>query len=1063
MSKYNTSIDIGKRKSISITAKSISPSSKVLEFGPAYGDLTKYLKDELGCYMAIVEIDENSGKVASQYADNFLIGEEQGDIEKFIWCDHFKGMLFDYIILNDVLEHLLDPGEVLLRAKELLSADGSILVTIPNIAHNSVLIGLINDDFKYTELGLLDNTHIRFFTRKTFLEMSSEAGFIPTKERAIYSRVGTNEVEYDYSSVNKNFSKELKRRDLGEVYQYYFELKNRDGVVSNAIEREIFQNYYNSFFEASCFIKTDSCDVYRETMSLKKYFNPDSGRIEFDLSGISYIAELRLDPIESNCIIKGARFFVENKDRTVKIDPVGTNALLQIKNDFVFTSIDPQFYFDFKKIFDPKRIFVEFDCLDYDIEEEGFTAYKQADFFRKSVEELNRTVEELNRNVEELNITLEELNRNINERDNQITEFENVIAERDKQINEIIAERDTHISALYNSTSWKITKPVRFFSRRFKKVFSATGSLPPNINPNTEHVSLSHDVSCFDRNDYSEWIRRYDTITDEARDTMRGRVDNFLQRPLISVLMPIVDPNSAWLVEAIDSVLAQVYMNWELCVAVDASAEENVRLSLECYKDDPRIKSIYQEDLNVTTALKMALELVNGEYTALFNQNDILAEHALFWVVETINRKPEVRLLYSDEDKLDEQGRRIEPYFKCDWNVDLFYSNNIVRHLSVFETSLIHALGGFREGFEGAHDYDLALRCIEHIESSKIAHVPRILYHYRQHATDASTRASALVVGKKALDGHFKRIGLQCDVELLDFGMYRIRYSLPEEAPLVSIVIPTRNGFKLIQRCIDSILTKTGYDNYEIIIIDNASDDADTICYFERLKNDPRVFIMRDERPFNYSVLNNDAVKKAKGDLICLLNNDIEIISNDWLSEMVSFAVQPGVGAVGARLWYPSETLQHGGVITGICGMAAHSHKNLPRNSIGYFGRANIIQGLSAVTGACLLIKKKIYEEVGGLNETDLQIALNDVDFCLKVRSAGYRNIWTPYAELYHYESATRGYEDTAEKKSRFGKEIEYLRNVWGDTLLVDPAYSPNLTLEYDDFSLAWPPRVEIL
>jgi GT2 family glycosyltransferase len=248
------------------------------------------------------------------------------------------------------------------------------------------------------------------------------------------------------------------------------------------------------------------------------------------------------------------------------------------------------------------------------------------------------------------------------------------------------------------------------------------------------------------------------------------------------------------------------------------------------------------------------------------------------------------------------------------------------------------------------------------------------------------------------------------------------------------------------------------------MIIDNASDDPDTIGYFKELEVDHRIFVVRDERPFNYSSLNNAAVKKAKGDFVCLMNNDIEVISEEWLSEMVSIANQPKVGAVGARLWYPKETLQHGGVITGLGGIAGHSHKHLMRGLPGYFYRANLIQEMSAVTGACLLIKKSIYENVGGLNETALKVALNDVDFCLRVREAGYRNVWTPYAELYHHESATRGYEDEdPEKQARFMKEKMYLRKRWGESLLTDPAYSPNLTLDYEDFSYAWPPRVEQL
>jgi GT2 family glycosyltransferase len=327
------------------------------------------------------------------------------------------------------------------------------------------------------------------------------------------------------------------------------------------------------------------------------------------------------------------------------------------------------------------------------------------------------------------------------------------------------------------------------------------------------------------------------------------------------------------------------------------------------------------------------------------------------------------------------------------------------------------------------------------------------------HISDS--KPYAIDAGYRALNEHFHRQKINAAAEVSDFGRYRVKYNLPDILPLVSLIIPTRNGFQLIRQCIDSILNKTLYDNYEILVVDNGSDDLDTLEYFKSLGGHPKVHIIRDGSPFNFSALNNAAVKKANGEIIGLINNDIEVISPDWLSEMVSHALRPSIGAVGARLWYPNDTLQHGGVVLGMGGVAGHLHKKLPRGGIGYFSRACVTQSISAVTGACLVIKRSIYEEVGGLNETHLKIAFNDIDFCLRVRAAGYRNIWTPYAELYHHESATRGLEDTPEKIIRFNKEADYMKNQWGEELLNDPAYNPNLTLDKGDFSLAWPPRTD--
>lgn len=573
----------------------------------------------------------------------------------------------------------------------------------------------------------------------------------------------------------------------------------------------------------------------------------------------------------------------------------------------------------------------------------------------------------------------------------------------------------------------------------------------------------------YDRNDYAEWIRRYDTLTDKSREVILERIEAFERKPLISVLMPTYNPKPEWLIEAIESVRKQIYPNWELCIADDASTDEAIRPILERYlSEDSRIKVVIREkNGHISAASNSALELVSGEYIGLLDHDDLLREHALFWIVDAIIANPSSRLIYSDEDKIDHSGRRYAPYFKSDWNPDLFLSHNMVCHFGVYSTDLVRQLGGFRLGYEGAQDYDLALRCTEHLAPHQIVHIPRVLYHWRSHSSSTahagSAKKYALLAGERVLNDHFERTKILAQAELLDFGMYRMRYFIPAPAPLVSLIIPTRNGLDLVRQCIDSIFAKTRYKNYEILLVDNHSDDPKALEYFASLAADNRIRVLRDERPFNYSALNNAAVLQARGEYVGLLNNDLEVISPEWLEEMMSLAMQSDVGAVGARLWYPNDTLQHGGVIIGLGGVAGHSHKHLRKYEPGFFYRAKLIQTMTAVTAACLVIKKSIYQEVGGLDETNLKVAFNDVDFCLRVCEAGYRNVWTPYAELYHHESATRGYEDTPKKKLRFRDEVLYMKKRWGDSLMNDPTYSPNLTLHYEDFSYAWPPRIELL
>ena len=564
---------------------------------------------------------------------------------------------------------------------------------------------------------------------------------------------------------------------------------------------------------------------------------------------------------------------------------------------------------------------------------------------------------------------------------------------------------------------------------------------------------------------YPQWIQNFDTLKDIDRIVMLRQVERFAHRPLVSIVMPVYNPNSAWFVEAIESVRTQIYTNWELCIADDASSDPAIRPLLKRYAQlDHRIKVVFREhNGHISAASNSALAMAQGEWITLLDHDDVLAEYALFWVVDSINLLPNARLIYSDEDKIDELGARSDHYFKCDWNPDLFYSQNMISHLGVYYAELVHKIGGFREGFEGSQDYDLALRCIEHIAPEQIYHIPRVLYHWRIHADstahDLNSKSYAMMSGLKAINEHLDRKGVNAKAELVDYW-YRVRYALPDIKPLVSLIIPSRNSLKILHQCVESILTKTAYTNYEILIMDNGSDDPETLRYLVKLATEQRIQVIRDDSPFNYSALNNTAVKLARGEIIGLINNDVEVISPDWLTEMVSHALRPEVGAVGARLWYADDTIQHAGIVLGVHGIAGHVHRFLPKGDLGYCGRAALIQSFSAVTGACLLVRKVIYEEVGGLNETDLQVAGNDVDFCLRVREAGYRNIWTPYAELYHHESSTRGFDDTPEKMARAAKEAAYMHQRWGELLQKDPAYNPNLSLDSEDFTLAWPPRI---
>lgn len=583
----------------------------------------------------------------------------------------------------------------------------------------------------------------------------------------------------------------------------------------------------------------------------------------------------------------------------------------------------------------------------------------------------------------------------------------------------------------------------------------------------TTEIRVGADLGQPELTSYERWAVTYDSHTPDSVRTLAENVSLFLRKPLISILVPVYHrkpEDEKWLIKAIESVRGQAYENWELCLADDASPAPHVRPLLERYaREDKRIKVIFREkNGHISAASNSALELATGEFIALLDHDDELTPNALYEVIALINVQPDVDYIYSDEDKIDEEGRRHEPYFKPDFLPDLFTSQNYTSHLSVYRAEIFRRIGGFRIGYEGSQDWDLALRFIEQTKPERIRHIPRVLYHWRaipgSTALLISEKNYPVEAARKALADHFQRRGETVELIPVPGDHWRVRRKIPSPAPKVSLIIPTRNGLKLISRCLDTLLDKTSYPSYEVLIIDNGSDEPATLEYFKKVARDPRVRVIRYDAPFNYSAINNFGAKHATGSVLGLLNNDLEIIHADWLDEMVSQAVRPEIGCVGAMLYYPNDTIQHAGVIVGMGGVAGHAFRDFPRGTEGKFNRARLVQNYSSVTAACLIVRKSVYDEVGGLDET-LAVAFNDIDFCLKVRARGYRNLWTPFAELYHHESASRGAEDTPEKHERFRGEVEKMLARWKGPIAHDPAYNPNLSLELTDFTLAAPPR----
>ena len=560
------------------------------------------------------------------------------------------------------------------------------------------------------------------------------------------------------------------------------------------------------------------------------------------------------------------------------------------------------------------------------------------------------------------------------------------------------------------------------------------------------------------------WLR--DRLTPRDIFRIKAATVSLPSQPRISVLIPLGVPSERRLKASLESLSKQVYPSWEVCIGCEVAAQPSLKnLVSETLGWEPRAVVLCDGSASRGEMLNRLLGMASGEFLLVLTQGDLLSPHALFLLAQAQQGRPGVDMLYADEDSLIEMGKRVRPIFKPAWNEELFLSEDLLGNFCAIRTTVARALGGFRPGIAGKEVFELALRVVRENGPGTARHVPFVLCHTGPAtAPDAGSGVSGRSENPFSIkrlqaalvQEHLSACGEGGSAEVTNAGRIRIRYPVPEESGLVSVIVPTRNRLELLRRCLDSLCTKTRYNSVELIVVDNQSDDPATLEYLASLDLRFPARVLTFNHPFNFATVNNFAAGEANGKFLCLLNNDIEVISSDWLDEMVAYAARKKVGAVGAMLYYPNDTVQHGGVVLN-GNAAAHLHAGIERGSAGYMGRAQVVQELSAVTAACMVVRKSVWNEVGGMDGDNFAVEFNDVDFCLKLRERGYRNIWTPHAELYHHESVSRGRNDTPEKRERSEREKAALKRRWGAILDNDPAWNPNLTF---DFSVPSPSLV---
>jgi O-antigen biosynthesis protein len=981
----------------------------VADFGCATGYFPALLK-QYGYSVIGVEINPDAAKVAEEFCERVIVA----DLDVVSVKKIFPTEKFDVVTFGDVLEHLRDPWRVLKEVKDILKPNGFVVASIPNIAHGDIRLALLQGDFDYAPLGVLDNTHLRFFTKKTVESLFEETGYLIHAEETTRLPLlsGSNLVpKLDPALADSPLVEQLRQDSNSEILQFI--LKAIPATLDARHQALI--DKHSGLVNDYLLLKKTSQELTCQWFNERGQLTTQVEELASQLNSLNHSLKNKIVPVQQQ------------------------QQLLKTREDAI------------------EKLEQQLDQNRSDITKlEGFLAKEKINSVL-----LSEVISSQNQHKQEMQTHLDNAERELLHSQHQLTR----------------AELEIH--GMKSSKFWRLRKTwfgirnilgivnedisvKQAFLQKLRPIpqLPVLSELPTEVAPAAAIAPT--DVPIANDPLYQQWLNQ-NYPTPGILRRLASSLPGLKYQPLISIVVPVYNTPVFYLRKAIDSVLEQIYPNWELCIADDASSNPEIKTTLEEYSaKDERIKIVFRDQNgHISLNSNSALAVATGEFIALLDHDDILTPDALYEIILLLNQHPEADMIYSDEDKIDDLGKLQDPFFKPDWCPDSFLSRMYTCHFGVYRREIIEQIGGFRVGYEGSQDYDLVLRFTERTE--EIFHIPKILYHWRIHPQSAASCPdqkpyAAISAGRALVDALERRNepGKVVPVEKFT-GHYIIRYEIKNHQK-VSIIIPTKDLAEILDTCLTSIFEKTSYSNYEVIVIDNGSVEETTKNLFSKWRGkEPNRFASYHlDIPFNYSKLNNFAVTQSTGDYLLFLNNDTEVLTPDWVTAMVEQAQRPSIGAVGALLLYPDDTVQHAGVILGVGGVANHSHKDFPKESPGYFGQMLTVNNYSAVTAACLMCRRDVFDEVHGFEE-QLGVAFNDVDFCLKIAAAGYNNIYLPHVIVYHYESKSRGQENTPEKHARFTKEVKYMKEKWSSEINSDPCYNLNLSNKLTDYRINSP------